>query len=117
MNNKINVSAISDDFITEETVLQRLVNWILQNEHSTYAWAISIVFVDDPFIIDLNKKFLEKSAPTDVISFNLTDDSNKPEGEIYISVETAARNAGIFNVEMQDEIYRLVAHGVYHLLL
>jgi len=94
----------------------RLVNWILKSEKATQPWNISIIFIDDRFIVQLNERFLQRSNPTDVISFNLTDSPNQAEGEIYISVETAQRNAKEYAEDLDNELSRLAAHGVYHLL-
>ncbi len=100
----------------EEGRLIDLANWILNDEKCPALWRIAIIFVDDRFISELNIKFLQKSGPTDVISFNLSDSESEPDGEIYISVETASRNAKDYNVELTNELYRLAAHGLYHLL-
>ena len=100
----------------DEACCIRLANWILESEKATAPWNIAIIFVDDNFIIQLNKKFLQRSKPTDVISFNLTDSPDQPEGEIYISVQSAQRNAKEYAVDLDNELYRLAAHGLYHLL-
>ncbi len=100
----------------DESRYIRLANWILESEKETASWNISIIFVDDSFIVQLNKRFLQRNNPTDVISFNLTDSPHQPEGEIYISVETAQRNATEYSVSLDNELFRLAAHGIYHLL-
>lgn len=94
----------------------RMANWILESEKTTVPWNVAIIFVDDEFIAQLNEKFLQKNNPTDVISFDLTDSPSQPEGEIYISVETAQRNADDYAVDLDSELYRLAAHGMFHLL-
>lgn len=94
-----------------------LVGWILQEEAVQQPWQIRIVLVDDVYISDLHEQFFGVKSATDVISFNLEDDSEHPaEGEIYISLDRAAENARRFRVTLENELYRYIAHGVYHLL-
>ena len=116
MKNEIEITTTVENEHVDEARLTDLINWILADEKCSESWHISIIFVDDGFIVELNKKFLQKSGPTDIISFNLTDSSEQPEGEVYISVDTAKKSAQEYNVELNNELYRLTAHGVYHLL-
>lgn len=76
---------------------------------------LSIIFVDDEKIIELNKKFLNHNYVTDVISFDLSDD-NINLGEIYICYTQAERQAKEYGVSVENEILRLAIHGVLHLL-
>ena len=98
----------------KKSAISRLVKWIFEFEKQPY-WQMTVVFVDDEFMTDLNKRFFQKSRSTDVISFNLSE-PKKAEGEIYISIDTAKRNSKRFGVTLDNELFRLVAHGVYHLL-
>jgi len=98
----------------QDKLCLKLVNWILTSEKQGL-WNITIVFVDEKYIIDLNRRFFHKSTPTDVISFNLSDPQTA-EGEVYISVDTARTNSIYFDVSLDEELFRLIAHGVYHLL-
>jgi len=97
-------------------LIKKLTAWILQTSDHQNPWSITFVFTDDSYIINLNVRFFNTSNPTDVISFNLSDSEDSPEGEIYISVDTAARHAEEYHVSLENELFRLVAHGVYHLI-
>ena len=94
--------------------LLRLVEWIFESEKQP-PWRLTFVFVDDAYMTDLNERFLQKSTSTDVISFNLSE-AETAEGEVYISIDTAKRNSQYYGVTLDNELFRLVAHGVYHLL-
>ncbi len=72
---------------------------------------ISIVFVSNRKIIKLNKKFLGRPFPTDVMSFKIS----KNYGEIIISVEKAKENSVIYNYTNEEEILYLIIHGFLHL--
>ncbi len=75
-----------------------------------------MIFVDDAEIRRLNKQFLNRDRPTDVIAFNLSDSSQHLEGEIYVSVDTAQRQAHEYRVTFWNELCRLAVHGALHLL-
>jgi probable rRNA maturation factor len=75
---------------------------------------ISYVIVNDAFIHAINKAYLRHDYPTDIITFPLGE-GDAMEGEIYISAETARRNADEYHVALREEIARLAIHGVLHL--
>ncbi len=82
---------------------------------------ISIVFVSDDYIRNLNSKYRGIDKATDVLSFSQMDDESEglvpqPLGDIVISVEKAKENAESFSVTLQEEILRLLIHGTMHLL-
>lgn len=76
---------------------------------------INIVFTDDKFIRKLNTIFLKHKWVTDVISFPLSD-NKKIEGEIYINLQQARRQAKEYSCTFKSEIQRLIIHGVLHLI-
>lgn len=73
---------------------------------------VSIAFVGDDEISRLDEEWLGRGGPTDVISFGLGE--TPLVADIYISVDTARRNAAHFGVEPREELLRLVVHGVLH---
>lgn len=73
---------------------------------------VSVTFLDDAAITTLNERWLDREGATDVISFGLG--SAPLVADIYVSVETARRNADRFGVESREELLRLVVHGVLH---
>jgi probable rRNA maturation factor len=75
---------------------------------------VNIIFTDDAYISDLNSRFRKKHKPTDVLSFN-SDPELEILGEVYISIDTARRQAKEYRVILKNEILRLVCHGVLHL--
>jgi len=73
---------------------------------------ISLTFLDDAAIAALNVEWLDREGPTDVISFGLG--SEPLVADIYVSVESARRNAARYGVAAHEELLRLVVHGVLH---
>ncbi len=95
----------------------RLVRHVLVTEGITAA-EIDIVFCGDERITRLNREWLGIDAPTDVIAFPLSDpESGKAtEGEIYVDLAQAVRQAPEYEATVDEEIRRLVVHGILHLL-
>jgi probable rRNA maturation factor len=85
-------------------------------------WELSVLFCADPFIADLNMKFRKIDGPTDVLSFEQGDEYIDDEdvtwfnaGDIVISVDTLVKNSEEFDVSINDELKRLLVHGILHL--
>jgi len=79
---------------------------------------VNLVFTTNQKIRHLNHDFRKKDKATDVLSFNIDDATDKDGtfGEIYISVETAGKQAKLWRVSLNDELIRLTCHGLLHLL-
>jgi len=78
----------------------------------------SVVFVPDDKIHELNRVWRDVDRPTDVLSFSCVDDetSHGVIGDVYISLETAARQAKERGVPLVEELLRLMIHGLLHLV-
>jgi probable rRNA maturation factor len=77
---------------------------------------LSLTLLDDAEIAAMNREFLSRTGPTDVISFALYADGEEPVGDIYIGYEQALRQAGANGVEPAEELARLAVHGTLHVL-
>ena len=74
---------------------------------------LNVVFVNDKYIRALNKAYRDKDESTDVLSFEYGPDDLM--GEVYISVETAERQAKEYKHSLSDELIRLIVHGILHI--
>jgi probable rRNA maturation factor len=84
-------------------------------------WEISILLVDDPQITNLNKTYLQRNRPTDIIAFSQIEGdfshlNANLLGDLVISLETAQRQAEEEHASLDDEIVFLLIHGILHLL-
>lgn len=85
-------------------------------------WDLSLLICDDAFIRGLNKQYRDKDEATDVLSFEQGDSYAGPDGEerflagdIVISLDALGRNAESFGVSSDEELRRLITHGILHL--
>lgn len=77
---------------------------------------INYIFCSDEYLLQLNQGFLNHKTLTDIITFDNSEGKNGLEGEIYISIERVQENALKFNNEFEDELHRVMIHGVLHLI-
>ena len=77
--------------------------------------SLEFTFVNDEFMIQFHKKHLQSASPTDIMTFNLGTEDH-PDGDIYICVDDAKRNALHLNHSINYEIKTLIVHGVLHLI-
>ena len=84
-------------------------------------WELSILFCGDKTIKRLNSKFRNKNEPTDILSFNLGETvqidgkTTFLPGDIVISLKSMQKNAKIFEISENEELQRLIIHGILHL--
>jgi len=90
---------------------------IIEEDEEPPDSALNVIFIDDRQMARLNRKYRGQAVATDVLSFNIDDTGGEGKifGEIYISSDTAAKNAGKYNIPFTDEIIRLCCHGFLHL--
>ena len=76
---------------------------------------LNVIFCSDEYILEMNKQYLKHDYFTDIITFNYNED-NQINGDIFISKDTVSYNANKFNVSFQNELNRVIIHGVLHLI-
>ncbi len=74
---------------------------------------INYIFCDDDYLYKLNVEFLNHDALTDIISFDYKV-GKELHGDIFISVDRVNENAEEFNVKFEDELSRVMVHGILH---
>jgi probable rRNA maturation factor len=74
---------------------------------------INYIFCDDEYLLNLNEQYLDHDTLTDIISFDYTV-GNELHGDIFISIERVRENAQDFNVTFDEELKRVLAHGILH---
>lgn len=97
---------------------QTIEKWIQDTieKYQKSAEHINIIFCSDAFLLKINQEYLNHDFFTDVITFDYSEDNNNISGDIFISTERVNENADFFNVNFNDEICRIIIHGILHLL-
>ena len=94
----------------------RVVRRVLKGERCADA-ELNVVFVNDKQMIRMNRTYLRHDYTTDVLSFLYSENGKKNlDGEVYVNVDQAKRQSAEYRVTLANELRRLVAHGVLHLL-
>ena len=74
---------------------------------------INYIFCNDDYLIGLNQQYLDHDTLTDIISFDYSI-GNELHGDIFISVQRVRENASDFNVTFEEELKRVLVHGILH---
>ena len=74
---------------------------------------VNYIFCDDDYLYTINKQYLNHDTLTDIISFDYTE-GKLISGDVFVSVERVKENAIGFKVSFQEELKRVMAHGVLH---
>ena len=116
---KSNIQNVHPELKVKEGMIRLLVRDILASEKAD--WGVDVILIHDEFMKELNKKFTGRNQTTDVLSFGMRegegDATECPSlGDVYVSLDQAKRQAEEYGVDFEEEVARLVAHGLLHLL-
>ena len=78
--------------------------------------SVSYIFCSDDYLLRINQDFLKHDYYTDIITFPLVETDQKVEAEIYISIDRIRDNATKLKVPFDQELCRVLFHGILHLL-
>ena len=112
----IQIKNLNKKFTLNGSFVKKLAAEILKSINKDID--LEIVFLDDRAITRLNKEYKKLDRPTDVLSFKLDRREFGQKGglgDIFISLDTARRNAKIYSTRFEDEIVLYVIHGILHL--
>lgn len=107
------------NFIIEEVAFELeepnlIEDWVFRviEKEQYEVKVINFVFCSDEYLLDINRRFLNHDYLTDVISFPFNE--NPIEGDIVISIDRVKENAKKFDVSFDNELHRVMIHGVLH---
>ncbi|SNB23977.1 Endoribonuclease YbeY [Flavobacterium psychrophilum] len=98
--------------IQEETSYTNWVSSVILSENKSEG-EINYIFCDDNYLLEINQQYLNHDTLTDVISFDYSL-GDEIYGDIYISIERVRENADDFKVPFEEELKRVMIHGVLH---
>ena len=85
------------------------------SDHNKKIGSINVILTSDLKILEINKKFLKRKNYTDIITFDFSEKS-KISGDLYISIERVGDNAILYRVTKDNELLRVIIHGILHLV-
>lgn len=110
------------DFFCEEVtcpdlILDKVSDWLntAVESNNKIAGDITVIFCSDSYLLSMNKSYLNHDYFTDIITFDYSDGSII-SGDLFISIDTVNDNANKFGVTFEQELLRVVIHGVLHLM-
>ena len=95
---------------------QKINLWIKQTAHNyeKKVGEIAYIFCNNERILEINRQYLQHDYYTDIITFDDGTDTTI-SGDIFISLETVKSNAEDFSVDFEEELHRVIIHGILHL--
>jgi probable rRNA maturation factor len=98
--------------LEEETIYSDWISKVISSENKNEG-EINYIFCDDEYLIGLNQQYLDHDTLTDIISFDYSE-GNDLHGDIFVSIERVRDNAIDFKVSFEDELKRVLVHGILH---
>ena len=113
-NIKIDVSNLQSSHAVNEPLLEKVLSQTMRE--AGVSGTLSVAVVDSEEITELNRRFLGRAQPTDVLSFPMQDGASDLFGEIVICSDIAAKEAADRNISFDAELTLYAVHGLLHLL-
>jgi rRNA maturation RNase YbeY len=104
----------SVNFLKQRNHLKKYIASIYLEEGKSLH-SLNIIFCDDDYLLSINNEFLQHNYYTDIITFDLSNDNNSIEGELYISIDRILDNALQLQTNKIIELHRVIFHGCLHL--
>jgi rRNA maturation RNase YbeY len=104
----------SDLIIKNTTNYSDWITRILESEDYTLG-QLDYIFCTDDYLLELNRQYLSHDTLTDIITFDYSNGSTI-SGDVFISTERVSENANKYGVDFENELLRVMSHGVLHLM-
>jgi len=103
--------------LKNKTLLKQWIKEVIEKKKRK-SGEITFVFCNDDYLLNINKQYLNHDTFTDIITFDYSkEDTKQPiSGDIFISIERVKENALKYSKTFENELHRVVIHGVLHLL-
>lgn len=100
--------------LPNEQEVRSWIEFVLDQEDRDLG-EVSYIFCDDEYLYDINVKHLKHNTLTDIISFDYSL-GKVVSGDIYVSVERVEENARERSIKFEDELHRIIVHGILHFI-
>lgn len=112
------IEFFSEDIEFELKNPNQVAEWIYEiiEQHDQELVNLTYVFCSDEYLHEINVSYLDHDTLTDIITFDNADEEGIIEGDIFISIDRVKDNAKDLGTTFEDELHRVIIHGVLHLL-
>jgi len=102
--------------LSHPDILKGWISTIIQNAKQSFD-TINFIYCSDNYLLEINKEYLDHDYYTDIITFdNKEDDDSALDADIFISIDRVKENATQLNLPFEQELHRVMVHGILHLL-
>lgn len=111
------ISYIAENVVLPQLNHEAVASWVEKVAASLgkRVGALSYIFCDDEYMLDTNRKYLQHDYYTDIITFDYCE-GDVLSGDLFISLDTVRTNAEQFGKTYDDELHRVIIHGILHLV-
>ncbi len=92
------------------------INQVIKEESKKSLASVNYIFTSDAHLLQINRDYLDHDNLTDIITFDHAETGGKIEADIFISIERIKENASEFGQDFMHELYRVMIHGILHLI-
>jgi rRNA maturation RNase YbeY len=112
-----NIEIFYEDILPIKLLKKTLNKYVshLINREIKKIGSISIILCSDDYLLTINKQYLQHNYYTDIITFDYVEE-NRISGDLFISIDRVKENAEKYNVEVKQELFRVIFHGILHLV-
>ena len=101
--------------LKNKTKLRKWIRTVVMMEQYE-AKDLNFILCDDGLLFEMNSKYLKNNTLTDILTFTFSEEKRIISGDIYISLPRIRENASKFKEIIEDELHRVMIHGILHLL-
>jgi probable rRNA maturation factor len=112
------ISFFNEDIDFKLTQITKTKSWLkdIAKVEGFAMGELNYIFCSDDYLLNINREHLNHDFYTDIITFDNSEIAHKIDGDIFISIERVRENAQDFEKTFEDELRRVLAHGLLHLV-
>lgn len=101
--------------LKQKNKIRKWIEQAISSEGFESIGELNYIFCSDDYLLVLNKQYLSHDTYTDVVTFDTSVEENEIAGDIFISIERIRENAKLFGNKIEEELHRVMIHGILHL--
>ena len=105
-----------DFTLDHQSLLVPWIEEIIARESHKEVSSINYIFCSDTFLHKINMEYLGHDTLTDIVTFNNAEEEHDIDADIYISIERVQENSREYEVPLENELHRVMIHGILHLI-